>query len=263
MKKKLHITGRKKGVKTSHSNKKKLQKRLNDIYMRSIEHTEPGPSKFIKKDENGKLTFIKRTGNKKQAEYTTKVAKDAMQENKSTCKSKKDLIKKILAEAGYEPTVHYTRKQKKHFTRIVKDKLFEKPKPVKILSKEEYKEKFKAERAEKKIRLQNLPHIRELTGVLPVVKGKQRPIPVSELIKKEKPNLRKFRYSVNRKEENSNRVYDFLTDYFDASTRKEAMNKAKEFAKKYKKDELFRGITVQDINGDNSITYYTREKLAA
>lgn len=262
MKKIYSQAGRKKGVKNSYSSKNKLRRKQYGILIRSIERPAPEPSHLIKvtETENGKTIEIQRVlGNKKQSEYTTNIAKNAMADNKSAKQSKKELIKKILMEAGYEPTVRYTRKQKKHFTRIVKNKLFAKPKPIKQLSKEEYKKKFAEERAAKKIKLDNLPHAQ-----LPVIKGKQRPISAAEAVKKEKPNNRKFRYVINRKsDENPNKVYDFLTDYFDASTRTEAKDKVKNIAKKYKKDTSFTGITVQDINGDNSITYYTKEKLAA
>lgn len=262
MKKIYSQAGKRKGVKTSHSSKNKLRRKQYGILMRSIERPAPEPSHLIKvtETENGKTIEIQRVlGNKKQSEYTTNIAKNAMADNKSAKQSKKELIKKILMEAGYEPTVRYTRKQKKHFTRIVKNKLFAKPKPIKQLSKEEYKKKFAEERAAKKVTLDNLPHAQ-----LPVIKGKQRPISAAEAVKKEKPNNRKFRYVINRKsDENPNKVYDFLTDYFDASTRAEAKDKVKNIAKKYKKDTSFTGITVQDINGDNSITYYTKEKLAA
>lgn len=262
MKKIYSQAGKRKGVKTNYSNKNKLRRKQYGILMRSIERPAPEPSHLIEvtKTENGKTIEIQRIlGNKKQSEYTTNIAKNAMDDNKSAKQSKKELIKKILMEAGYEPTVYYTRKQKKHFTRIVKNKLFAKPKPIKQLSKEEYKKKFAEERAAKKIALDNLPHAQ-----LPIIKGKQRPISAAEAVKKEKPNNRKFRYVINRKsDENPNKVYDFLTDYFDASTRTEAKDKVKNIAKKYKKDTSFTGITVQDINGDNSITYYTKEKLAA
>lgn len=262
MKKIYSKAGKRKGVKTSCSNKNKLRRKQYGIFMRSIEHPAPEPSHLIKvtETENGKTIKIQNIlGNKKQSEYTTNIAKNAMADNKSAKQSKKELIKKILMEAGYEPTVHYTRKEKKHFTRIVKNKLFTKPKPVKQLSNDEYKKKFAEERAAKKIKLDNLSYAQ-----LPVVKGKQRPISAAEAVKKEKPSERKFRYVINRKsDENPNKVYDFLTDYFDASTRIEAKSKATKIAKKYKKDTSFTGITVQDINGDNSITYYSREALAA
>ena len=262
MKKIYSQAGKRKGVKTSCSNKNKLYRKQYGILIRSIERPAPEPSHLIKvtETENGKTIEIQKVlGNKKQSEYTTNIAKNAMADNKSAKQSKKELIKKILMEAGYEPTVHYTRKEKKHFTRIVKNKLFTKSTPPKQLSKEEYKKKFAEERAAKKVKLDNLPHAQ-----LPVIKGKQRSISAAEAVKKEKPNERKFRYVVNRKsDENPNKVYDFLTDYFDASTRNEAKSKATKIAKKYKKDTSFAGITVQDINGDNSITYYSRKALAA
>lgn len=254
MKKIYSTAGRKKGVKTSCTNKNKLRKRKFGIIERSFERTAPEPSPFIKitETENGKtIEFKKWVGNKKQSEYTTKIAKEAINENKRIKQSKKELIKKILMEAGYEPKKYYTRKEKKHFTRIVKNKLFAKPAPVKSLSKEEYQEKFAKEKLVKKARLDSLPYMQ-----LPVKKGKQRPISAEEATKKENPNKRKFKYIIQRKsDENPIKNYDFLTDYFEASTRNEAYDKAKEIAKNYKKDTSFCGITVQDINGDNSIKY--------
>lgn len=111
---------------------------------------KPGPSGVIKYDENGKVIgFVKWAGNKKQSEYTTKVAKDAMNENKSIKQSKKELIKNILMKAGYDPTIRYTRKEKKHFTRIVKNNMFTKPKGV-TLTTEQIKEKIKADKLAKK-----------------------------------------------------------------------------------------------------------------
>lgn len=262
MKKIYSIAGRKKGIKTSCTNKSKIRRKKHDLYMRSIERPAPEPSHLIKvtETENGKTVEIQKVfGNKKQSEYTTNIAKNAMNENKQVKQSKKELVKKILMELEYNPKGSYTRKEKKHFTRIVKNRLFTKPKPIKQLSKEEYKKKFAEERAAKKLRLDNLSY-----KPLPIIKGKQRPISVAEVTKKEKPKERKFRYVINRQsDENPNKVYDFLTDYFDASTKNEAFEKAKKIAKTYKKDTSFRGITLQDINGDNNIIYYTREKLAA
>lgn len=261
--KKIHsIAGRKKGIKNSRTNKNKIRRKEYDLFMRLIKRPTPEPSHLIKitKTENGKTIEIQKVlGNKKQSEYTTNIAKNVMNENKQIKQSKKELVKKILMEAGYKPKGHYTRKERKHFTRIVKNKLFAKPKPIKQLSKEEYKKKFTEERATKKLRLESLPY-----KPLPVVKGKQRPISAAEAVKKEKPKERKFRYVINRQsDENPNKVYDFLTEYFDASTKNEAFEKVKKIAKTYEKDTSFKGITIQDINGDNAIIYYTREKLAA
>lgn len=263
--KKIYAKTAGKTKKMSCSNKNKSRRKAHGILMRSIERPAPEPSKLIKviKTKNGKTVEIQNiTGTKKQSEYTTDIAKNAMIENKQVNQSKKALVKKILKEAGYEPTVQYTRKEKKHFTRIVKNKLFATQKPIKQLSKEEYKKKFAEEQKKKKARLESIPHISEVQ--LPVTKGKQRPMSVLEYTKKETPIKRKFRYTINRQsEENPNRVYDFLTDYFDASTRDEAFGKAKEISKTYEKDTSFKGITVHDINGNNNIIYYTREKLAA
>lgn len=52
-------------------------------------------------------------------------------------------------KAGYDPTIRYTRKEKKHFTRIVKNNMFTKPKGV-TLTTEQIKEKIKADKLAKK-----------------------------------------------------------------------------------------------------------------
>lgn len=197
--------------------------------------------------------------NNKYKDTITKIGKAAITENKRIKQEKKELIKSILMKAGYDPTIRYTRKEKKKFTRIVKNSFYSKPKQTTILTDEQYKAKFKAERKAKK---QTENQIR--TMQLPVSKGKQRPISAEEFIKKESSNKRKFRYTINRQsDENPNKVYDFKTDYFEASTRKEAKTKALTILKEYKRDTSFRGVTVHDINGDNSITYYTRDNLKA
>ena len=79
---------------------------------------------------------------KRQAEYTTKIATESRNENKNAKLSKKERIKQILKEAGYDPTIKYTSKEKRKFTCIVKNKLFEKPKPV-TLTKEQIKERIR------------------------------------------------------------------------------------------------------------------------
>ena len=95
-------------------------------------------------------------------------------------------------------------------------------------------------------------------------KGKQMAPSAAELSVKEKPNKRNFQYAIQRKcSDNDMKVYDFATGNFEASTRDEAKNKAAKLAKKYKKDTSFTGVTVKDIEGDNSITYYSRNKLLA
>lgn len=171
----------------------------------------------------------------KQKQQPTKVAIEAMKENKAIVQSKKERIKQILMKAGYDPTVNYTRKEKKKFTRIVKDNLFVKAKPTTLTTKQ-IKDKLKANRAAKK----------------------------AELAVKEKPNKRKFKYTVQRRRsDDEKRVYDFKTDYFIALTRDDAKKKAAIEAKKFKKDTSFAGITVQDIEGDNNIIYYDGKSLLA
>ena len=56
MKKIYSTAGRKKGIKTSHSNKNKLRRRKFGIIERSFERPAPEPSPFIKitETENGK-----------------------------------------------------------------------------------------------------------------------------------------------------------------------------------------------------------------
>ena len=130
MKKILAKKNKRTGIKNHRSNKNKFRRSYKAYQIMTVSK-KPGPSGVIKYDENGKVIgFVKWAGNKKQSEYTTKVAKDAMNENKSIKQSKKELIKNILMKAGYDPTIRYTRKEKKHFTRIVKNNMFTKPKGV-------------------------------------------------------------------------------------------------------------------------------------
>lgn len=182
---------------------------------------------------------------KHQSEYTTEVAKQAMNENQSVKLSKKEQIKTILAEAGFDPKAKYTAKEKKQFTRIVKNKLFVKPKPVSLTS-EQIIQRFADEKVQKKIRMDALPFKR----------GVQKGFTVAELNKKEKSEERQFTYVIQRKSsENEMRCYDFATDYFTANSREDAKNKAKEVAKTYAKDTSFAGIRVKDSK-DNNIIYY-------
>lgn len=149
MKKILAKKNKRTGIKNHRSNKNKFRRSYKAYQIMTVSK-KPGPSGVIKYDENGKVIgFVKWAGNKKQSEYTTKVAKDAMNENKSIKQSKKELIKNILMKAGYDPTIRYTRKEKKHFTRIVKNNMFTKPKGV-TLTTEQIKEKIKADKLAKK-----------------------------------------------------------------------------------------------------------------
>lgn len=201
----------------------------------------------------------------KQKQQPTKVAIEAMKENKAIVQSKKERIKQILMKAGYDPTVNYTRKEKKKFTRIVKDNLFVKAKPTTLTTKQ-IKDKLKANRAAKKAELasRKAKFEEEARKPLPSKEGKQKGFTAAELAVKEKPNKRKFKYTVQRRRsDDEKRVYDFKTDYFIALTRDDAKKKAAIEAKKFKKDTSFAGITVQDIEGDNNIIYYDGKSLLA
>ena len=194
---------------------------------------------------------------KRQAEYTTKIAIESRNENKNAKLSKKERIKQILKEAGYDPTIKYTRKEKRKFTRIVKNKLFEKPKPV-TLTKEQIKERIRIKQGLREQLLKERKHISEFVN-----KKIQKGYTAAELSVKEKTDIRTFQYVVQKKsEDNPQRDYDFLTDYFKASSREDAKNKAMKIAKKYADNDDITGIRIQDSK-DNNIIYYTKSKLLA
>lgn len=194
---------------------------------------------------------------KRQAEYTTKIATESRNENKNAKLSKKERIKQILKEAGYDPTIKYTRKEKRKFTRIVKNKLFEKPKPV-TLTKEQIKERIRIKQGLREQLLKERKHISEFVN-----KKIQKGYTAAELSVKEKTDIRTFQYVVQKKsEDNPQRDYDFLTDYFKASSREDAKNKAMKIAKKYADNDDVTGIRIQDSK-DNNIIYYTKSKLLA
>lgn len=194
---------------------------------------------------------------KRQAEYTTKIATESRNENKNAKLSKKERIKQILKEAGYDPTIKYTSKEKRKFTRIVKNKLFEKPKPV-TLTKEQIKERIRIKQGLLEQLLKECKHISEFVN-----KKIQKGYTAAELSVKEKTDIRTFQYVVQKKsEDNPQRDYDFLTDYFKASSREDAKNKAMKIAKKYADNDDVTGIRIQDSK-DNNIIYYTKSKLLA
>lgn len=248
MKKKLLISRKRTGIKTSRSNRSKFIRSYKKVEMLTI--AEPGPSKAIKYDKDGKVVeFI--SWSKKNHQNPTKIAKQAMEENKRTRKEKKELIKKILMEAGYDYTIRYTRKEKKKFTRAVKNKLFVKPKPV-TLTKEQILERVKQKQISKKMAFEQLRHLSPL-GKKRVQKG----FTAAELSVKEKEDERLFAYTLRRKrEDDPMRSEDFLTDHILAKSREDAKNKLKPIVKKYLKDDNFTGVSVTDSK-DNNIIFYS------
>lgn len=229
----------------------------------SVETTrafEIGPS-LVTETKDGK-TVNWNSWSSKNKQQPTEVAKTAMEENKAIKSSKKELIKNILMKAGYDPTVRYTRKEKKRFTRIVKNNLFTKPKPV-TLTTEQIEEKIKTEKLAKKA-MQAKFDEEVRNNPLPPKKGKQMAPSAAELSVKEKPNKRVFDYTIDRKCANElMRSYAFAKGTVEATTKENAFLEAKKIAKNYKSDTSFVGMTIKDINGDNSIIFYTAEKLLA
>lgn len=241
-----------KGKKLSRTNRTKLRKsKKTEIILSS-----PGPSPFITKGENGKVIITNISGKVKQKDYTTKIGKNARQENKTARQAKKERIKQILTSMGFEPTVHYTRKEKKKFTRTIKKLLFVQPKPVN-LTDEEIKVRFQREKEHKAELLASRPHANEIkASVLKFLKQNKK-------VLNNKKNTRKFRYIVqNQSEDNLSKDVDFLTDYIEANTKEEALTKVKDIAKKYVNNEKFTGMRIEDTISNNS-TYYPKATLAA
>lgn len=241
-----------KGKKLSRTNRSKLRrsKKVEEVFRR------PGPSPYITKGENGKVIITNIVGKVNQKSYTTEVGKNSRQENKTAKQAKKELIKQILASAGFEPTVHYTRKEKKKFTRLIRKRLFVQPKPVN-LTDEEIKVRFQREKEYKAELLASRPHINEIKASAIRFLGEE------PKVLNNKKNIRKFRYVVqNQSEDNPMKSTDFYTDYLDANDKEEAFSKVKVLAKKYENNDKFTGITVEDLSNNNWI-YYTKSKLLA
>lgn len=241
-----------KGKKLSRTNRTKLRKsKKTEVILSS-----PGPSPFITKGEDGKVIITNISGKVKQKDYTTKIGKNARQENKTARQAKKERIKQILASMGFEPTVHYTRKEKKKFTRTIKKLLFVQPKPVN-LTDEEIKVRFQREKEYKAELLASRPHANEIkASVLEFLKQNKK-------VLNNKKNTRKFRYIVqNQSEDNPSKDIDFLTDYIEANTKEEALTKVKDIAKKYVNNEKFTGMRIEDTVSNDSI-YYPKATLAA
>lgn len=247
-------------TKRNYKNAMKAKKRIKARVKHSIQYItvcEPGPSKSIIYDKDGKVVSFRKwcEKSKHQKDYITEQGKAAMDENKSIRAAKKELIKSILQKAGYDSTIRYTRKEKKKFTRVVKNSLFVTKKPI-VVSKEIAEKKYQE--------LTKLYTTEDRNKPLKPVAGKQAGDTAHNLSMKEKPEKRKFKYVVERNSsQNTIRSYDFITDFFDAETKEKAFKHAAEIAKKYKDDTSFAGIRVQDLNKDNSIIFYSPNKLFA
>lgn len=221
---------------------------------------EIGPS-LVTETKDGK-TVNWNSWSSKNKQQPTKIAKTAMEENKAIKSSKKELIKNILMKAGYDPTIRYTRKEKKRFTRIVKNNMFIKPKPV-TLTTEQIKEKIKTDKLTKKA-MQAKFDEEVRNNPLPPKKGKQMAPSAAELSVKEKPRKRIFDYTIDRRcSDEPMRNYPFLKGTIEATTKENAFLKAKKIAKEYKNDSSFVGITIKDVNDTNAIIFHTAQHLLA
>ena len=184
--KKQKVQHKRTGVKLSRTNRSKLRRsKKTEVVFRS-----PGPSPFITKGEDGKVSITNIVGNVSQKSYTTDIGKNARQANKTAKQAKKELIKQILASAGFEPTVHYTRKEKKKFTRLIRKQLFVQPKPVN-LTDEEIKVRFQREKEYKAELLASRPHKNEIEALMNSFLGEKR----EKSLQKES---KKYRYIIKQ-----------------------------------------------------------------
>ena len=251
--KKQKVQHKRTGVKLSRTNRSKLRRsKKTEVVFRS-----PGPSPFITKGEDGKVSITNIVGNVSQKSYTTDIGKNARQANKTAKQAKKDRIKQILASAGFDPTIKYTRKEKKKFTRRIKNLLFVQPKPVN-LTDEEIKMRFVAEKKRKAELLASRPHKNEIEALMNSFLGEKR----EKSLQKES---KKYRYIIKQQsKEAPQKEIDFLTDYVTAKNEIEAVEVAKsKFRSVYKNSEdkdSLTGLSVIQLDTNQS-SYYPKDTI--
>lgn len=249
------------GVKTSKSNRSKFHRSYKKV---ETLITEPGPSKVITYDENGKVVSFNSRGKTKHEDTLTKVGKEAMAANKKAKSDKKEAVKRILNSVGFDPTVKYSKKERKHFARIVKNNLFVKAKPVN-LTDEEIKTRINA-RKEKRIELlKERPLASEIAK-----KVKQATLDLKNLLKSKSSKSittaeekQQFTRSVQLfSKDNPMKSYDFYTDTIEAVNEDEALKLSKEFAKKYSNNPEFAGMSITP-KGTTNKHYFPKATLLA
>lgn len=259
---KKNISHKRTGVKLSKSNRSKFNRSYKKIEVMTI--AEPGPSKVIVYDENGKVVNFNSRGKTKHEDTLTKVGKEAIAANKKARLDKKEAIKKILASAGYDHTIKYSRKERKHFTRLVKNNLFITPKPV-TLTDEEIEERIKARKAKRVELLNSRPHAAEVAE-----KAKEAILDLKKIFKESKKpkvqvteNKKEFVRSVQKfSDDNPIKSYDFYTDTIKAEDKEEALKLSKDLAKKHSNDPKFAGMSITP-KGTTDTTYYPKATLLA
>lgn len=258
---KKFISHKRTGVKTSISNRSKFHRSYKKVEMAI---TEPGPSKVITYDENGKVVNFNSRGKTKCKDTLTKVGKEAMAANKKAKSDKKEAIKRILASAGYDCTVKYGRKERKHFARLVKNNLFITPKPV-TLTDEQIEERIKSKKDKRKELLNSRPHAVEVAE-----KAKKALLDLKKIFKENKKSKveitedkKEFVRSVQRfSDDNPIKSYDFYTDTIKAENKEEALKLSKELAEKHSNDPKFAGMSITP-KGTTDTTYYPKATLLA
>lgn len=218
---------------------------MNIKYKKNKSNKKIELSPYIIKKDNGQIEFI--SWSKKNHQHFTDIAKAAREEYNKTKASKKALIKLLLSKCNYDPTIKYTRKEKKRFTSYIKKNFFVKHEPAKVLTDKEYKIKFKVERELKNKRREELPYRSPLT-----VKSKK-----ITNIKQEKPIA--LVVDMHSKED-PDKTYEFYTTYSTTTSKEDSKNKAIELAKDYKDNSDFAGITIKNMQ-TNEFIYYTKEAL--
>lgn len=258
MKKK--ISHKRTGVKLSKSNRSKFHRSYKKVEMRI---TEPGPSKVIIYDENGKVVDFSSKGKTKFKDTLTKVGEEAMASNKKAKLDKKEAIKKILTSAGYDPTIKYSRKERKHFTRLVKNNLFVTPKPVTLTDKE-IKKRVTAKKEKRAELLNSRPHAKTvaeeakkaLIDLKKAFKSKTTNVPVVEQKQEFTRVIQRF------SDDNPIKNYDFYTDTIEAADKEEALKLSKPLAEKHSNDPKFAGMSITP-KGTTDTTYYPKATLLA
>lgn len=254
--------GKRTGVKLSTTNKSKLRRSKKVEYLTKV---ELGPSKYIEYDKDGKVIgFISNSKKVHLADHLTDVAKKAMADNKAAKIAKKERIKQILEKVGYDPTVKYTRAEKKKFTRAVKKNLFVQPKLVN-LTDEEIKMRFVEEKKRKVELLKERPHKNEIKSSVVdfLTKGKEALAKMKSNPKKEES--KKYQYIIKqRSKEAPQKEIDLLTDYITAKSNTEAVETAKaKFRSMYEnskdKDSLT-GLSVTPLDTKQS-SYYPKDTI--
>ena len=254
--------GKRTGVKLSTTNKSKLRRSKKVEYLTRV---ELGPSKYIKYDKDGKvISFISNSKKVHLADHLTDVAKKAMADNKAAKIAKKEQIKQILEKVGYDPTVKYTRAEKKKFTRAVKKNLFVQPKLVN-LTDEEIKMRFVEEKKRKVELLKERPHKNEIKSSVVdfLTKNKKALAKMKSSSKKEES--KKYQYIIKQQsKEAPQKEIDLLTDYITAKSNTEAVEIAQaKFRSMYKnskdKDSLT-GLSVTPLDTKQS-SYYPKDTI--